>query len=138
MICTGVFCIIVRKFGYKQRSCLVALLVVDIGLEVDLHSTILSVNLTICLSMEGGRESLFDLQEITQGKPEFRSENWLSVANNEIWQSLISDYCVNNDLCEAWSINQTYDRFVVDYIYKEINYYQYQVVSSTFPIDGEG
>lgn len=61
MTLTSFFCIIVCKFAYKWKLCLVVLFVVDIKLEVGLHTAVLSFGLTICLGLKSSRAPLFNV-----------------------------------------------------------------------------
>ena len=60
----GILGIVVRKLRYKKKPCLIILLKVDKGSEVSFHCTILSLNLAICLRVEGGGESPLDTEKI--------------------------------------------------------------------------
>ena len=51
-----IFRIIIGKFSHWQEPCQVILLVVDKGLEVGFHSTVLSFCLTVRLGVESGRQ----------------------------------------------------------------------------------
>ena len=55
---------IIGKLCYKKKPCLIIWLEVDKGLEVSFYYTILPFNLTIYLWIEGGGESLLDIEEI--------------------------------------------------------------------------
>lgn len=50
---TGIFCIIVGKFSYWEKSNPVILLIIDEGMEISFYSTILPLCLAISLRMEG-------------------------------------------------------------------------------------
>lgn len=47
----------------------------------------------------------------------------------------MSNHYIDDDFCEAWTINWDFNGFVLDYLYKVVDYYQYLVVSLTFLID---
>ena len=57
--------IIVGKLCYKKKPCPIILLKIDKNLEIGFYCTIVSLNLAICLWVEGGRKSLLDAEEIT-------------------------------------------------------------------------
>ena len=50
----GIFRIIIGEFSHRQKPCLVILLVVDKGPEVDLHYTFVPFSLAVSLGVEGG------------------------------------------------------------------------------------
>ena len=56
----GILGIVVSKFRYIKKLCLIILFEVDKNLKIGLHYAILLLNLTICLWVEGGREFLLD------------------------------------------------------------------------------
>ena len=47
--------------------------------------------------MEGGKEPLFDAQELAQGKPELGREYGASVAENGVGQTVVSNYSIEDD-----------------------------------------
>lgn len=60
--CIGRICVIdviLSKFGHDYKSCLVVLLVVNLGLQIGLHDAVLLFCLAVCLWIEGGRKSPF-------------------------------------------------------------------------------
>ena len=59
------FGVVVGKLYYKKKLCLIILLKVDKGLEVNFYHAILPFNLTVHLWIEDGRESPLDVKEIT-------------------------------------------------------------------------
>lgn len=44
-----IFSIIVRKFGYRQESCLIVLLLINKNIKISLYSAILSLSLAVRL-----------------------------------------------------------------------------------------
>ena len=61
---TGILGIIVSKPCHKKKPCPIIVLKVDKGLEVGFDHTILSLNLAVCLRVEGGGKSSLDAEEI--------------------------------------------------------------------------
>ena len=57
--------VIVGKLHHKKKPYLIILLKVDKSLEINFHYTILLLSLAIYLQIKGGRESLFNAEEIT-------------------------------------------------------------------------
>ena len=47
--------------------------------------------------VEGGKEPLFDAQEVAQRRLELGYEYWATVADNGVRQTVVSDYGVGND-----------------------------------------
>ena len=60
----GIFGIIVGKFYYKKKPCLIILLKVNKGLKISFYHTILSFDLTIRLWIKSNKKSLFNAKEI--------------------------------------------------------------------------
>ena len=56
--------IIISKFNYRKKPCLVILFEIDKNSKVGFHYTILPFGLTVHLWIEGGRESLLDAKKI--------------------------------------------------------------------------
>lgn len=56
----SVFYIIIGKVSYWKKFCLIILLKIDKGLEVDFYHAILSPSLTVSLKVEGNREFLLN------------------------------------------------------------------------------
>ena len=56
--------IIIGKFCYKKKPCLIILLKVDKNSEVGFHYAILPFGLIVYLWIEGDREPLLDAKEI--------------------------------------------------------------------------
>ena len=50
----SIFGIIISKLYYKKKLCPIILFKINKSLKVDLHYTILSLSLTICLKIKGG------------------------------------------------------------------------------------
>ena len=71
---TGVFCVIISKFRYRQEPCPVVLFVINKGFKVSFHCAVLLFSLAIGLRVEDNRESLFDSQKVAQEEPELRRE----------------------------------------------------------------
>lgn len=63
--CTGIFRIIVSKFGYWEKFHLIILFIVDESSKVDLYSTFLLFCLAIGLQIEDCWKLLLDSKEIT-------------------------------------------------------------------------
>lgn len=66
MASAGVLDIIIGKFEHKQKPSLIVLFEINKDLEIGFYSTILPINLAICLRVEGGREPLYDFKEVAQ------------------------------------------------------------------------
>ena len=60
-----IFCIIICKFCYEKKSCLVILLLIDKCLKIGFYCTIISFILIIYLKMESGREILLNIKEVS-------------------------------------------------------------------------
>ena len=60
----GILGIVVNELCHEKKLCPVILLEVDKGLEVGFYRTILPLSLAVCLRVEGGGESLLDVEEI--------------------------------------------------------------------------
>ena len=56
--------IIISKLCNRKKLCSVILLKVDKNLEISFYYTILLFDLTVCLWVEGGRESPLNAEEI--------------------------------------------------------------------------
>ena len=56
--------IIISKFCYKKKLCLIILLKVDKGSKIGFYCIILFLNLVICLQIEGSREFLLNIKKI--------------------------------------------------------------------------
>ena len=67
---TCILGIVVCELGHGQESCLVVLLLIDKGLEICLHRTILSLYLAIYLRIKGYRQSTFYAEVVAKRKPE--------------------------------------------------------------------
>lgn len=63
-----IFYIVAYKFYYRQKICLVILLLIHKQLLVYCYSAILSLGMTIYLSIKGYRWLLFDIMKIIQQK----------------------------------------------------------------------
>ena len=60
----SIFGIMIDKFRYKKKLCLVILFKIDKSSKVDFYYTILPFSLTVYLWVEGGGEPLLDAKEI--------------------------------------------------------------------------
>ena len=60
----GIFGIIVGELCHEKKLCSIILLEVDKGLEVGFYCIILPLSLAVCLLVESGEESLFDVKKI--------------------------------------------------------------------------
>ena len=49
--------------------------------------------------MKGNRELLFDIQKVAQGKLELGREYWAAIADNEVRQTVVSNYNIKDDFC---------------------------------------
>lgn len=47
---------------------------------------------------------------------------------------MMSDHCVNNNYCKTWSIDQNFDRFVEDHLFKAIDDHQYRFINFFFQL----
>ena len=65
MASSDIFGIVIGKLCNKKKSCPIILLKVDKSLEVGFYCAILPFDLTVCLWVKGGGESLHDAKEIT-------------------------------------------------------------------------
>ena len=59
----GILDIVVGKFYYRKKPCLVILFKIDKDLKVGFHCTILPFDLTVRLWMEGGGKFLLDIEK---------------------------------------------------------------------------
>ena len=59
-----IFYIIIYKFHYRQKLCLVILLPIDKLFELSFHYIILSLGLAICLKMKNGKELLLNVKKV--------------------------------------------------------------------------
>ena len=60
----SIFGIIIGKFCYKKKLCLVILFEIDENSKIGFYCIILPLNLTVRLWMEGGRKLLLDAKKI--------------------------------------------------------------------------
>ena len=60
----SIFNIIIGKFRYKKKLCLVILFQIDKNSKVSFYYTILPFDLTVCLWVKGGKQFPFDPKEI--------------------------------------------------------------------------
>ena len=61
---TSIFGVIIGKFRYRKKSYLIILFKVDENSEVGFYYTILSLDLTIHLKIEGDKKFSLDVKEI--------------------------------------------------------------------------
>lgn len=50
----------------------------------------------------------------------------------------MSKYYLDDNFYDIWSIDQNFDGFIVDHVYKAIDKHQYRIISLMFPIEGDG
>ena len=60
----SIFVIIISKFCYKKKTCLVILFNIDQNLKIDFHYIILPFGLTVYLWVKSSRKSLLKAKEI--------------------------------------------------------------------------
>lgn len=58
------FCIFIGTFSYREKSCLVILLIIGKSLKINLSDTILSLYLAIVPWIKDSWESLFDSKKV--------------------------------------------------------------------------
>ena len=58
---TSTLCMVIGKLYHEQQLSLIILIIVDKGPKIGFYSLILPFYLSICLKVEGGRESSIDV-----------------------------------------------------------------------------
>ena len=52
------------------------------------------------------------------------------VSDDKVWEATLSHYHVNNDLCQAWSIDEILNWLVMNHFYEPVNDDEYWVIAT--------
>ena len=72
---TGVHRVVVGKLRHQEERCLVILLLIYKSTKVCFYPAILAFRLSVGLSVERGRESLLDVKQVVNQRPELEYKN---------------------------------------------------------------
>lgn len=80
--------------------------------------------LTLCLAVSLGiincAEFTFDIHKIAKQKTELRCENGTTIIHHRVCKTIVTNYYINNDVCQLVNGHCFYHRFVIDYFYLKI------------------
>lgn len=88
---TDILSIVILKFSHKQELCPVFLVLIDGNLQLNLHYSVLSLGLAICLRIKCNWKLLLNIKEVKKQSPELWSKRWALTTNNKLKKTVMPE-----------------------------------------------